>query len=132
MAVTDGGCGPHIRRYGLTIRDRSGFVLPTSGEKARGDAAPSRADPLDPQILGQHPLVLPNLAGHPLSGLALEEELDDLLGLGADDAVEEHVAIVCGRSEGAGSTAPNSAVFRGRPELALGFCRCLVQKLTVC
>jgi hypothetical protein len=40
MAVTDGGCGPHIRRYGLTIRDRSGFVLPTSGEKARGDARP--------------------------------------------------------------------------------------------
>ena len=40
MAVTDGGCGPHIRRYGLTIRDRPGFVLPTSGEKARGDARP--------------------------------------------------------------------------------------------
>ena len=33
-------------------------------------------------------LVLPNLADHRLSCIPLEEELDDLFGLGADDAVE--------------------------------------------
>jgi hypothetical protein len=43
-------------------------------------------DCLDPQILRQQRLVLPNFADHRLGRLALEEELHDLLGLGADDA----------------------------------------------
>ena len=43
---------------------------------------------LDPQILRQRRLVLPNLTDHRLGCLALEEELDDLLGRGADDAVK--------------------------------------------
>ena len=46
-------------------------------------------DRLDPQLLRQRRLVLPNLADHRLGGLPLEEELHDLFGLGADDTVEE-------------------------------------------
>ena len=47
-------------------------------------------DGLHSQALRQHRLVLPNLVDHRLGCIPLEEELDDLLGLGADDAVEEH------------------------------------------
>jgi hypothetical protein len=47
-------------------------------------------DRLDPQLLRQRRLVLPNLTDHHLGCLTLEEELDDLLGLGADDALKEH------------------------------------------
>jgi hypothetical protein len=36
---------------------------------------------LDPQILRQHRLVLPDLVNHRLGCITLEEELDDLLGL---------------------------------------------------
>jgi hypothetical protein len=46
----------------------------------------------------QQRLLLPNLADHRLGGLPLEEELDDLLGLGADDAVEEHAASIARRT----------------------------------
>jgi hypothetical protein len=67
MAVTDGGCGPHFRRYGLTIRDRPTFVLPTSGEKARGARFPlAELDRLDSEIVRQRRLVLPNLTDHRL------------------------------------------------------------------
>lgn len=52
----------------------------------------AKLDRLDPQILRQQRLVLPNLTDHRLGRLTLEEELDELLGLGADDPVEEHVA----------------------------------------
>ena len=43
-------------------------------------------DRLDPQLLRQLRFVLPNLADHRLGCLPLEEELNDLLDLGADDA----------------------------------------------
>jgi hypothetical protein len=46
-------------------------------------------DRLDPQTLCKRRLVFPNLTDHRLGCLVFEEELDDLLGLGADDAVEE-------------------------------------------
>src|SRR5215210_1129507 len=36
-------------------------------------------------------LVVPNRTDHRLGSLALEEELDELLGVGADDAVAKHV-----------------------------------------
>jgi hypothetical protein len=49
-------------------------------------------DRLDPENLSQQRLVLPNLADHRVGCLPLEEELDDLLGLGTDDAVEKHAA----------------------------------------
>jgi hypothetical protein len=62
-------------------------------------------DCLDPEIVRQRRLVLPNLADHRLGRVALEEELNDLLGLGADDAVEEHGASI-GTTDPADRTQP--------------------------
>ena len=52
------------------------------------ELAQTKLDRLDQQFLRQRRLVLSNLTDHRLGRLPVEEELDDLLGLGADDAVE--------------------------------------------
>jgi hypothetical protein len=70
-------------------------------------------DRLDPQLLRQQRLVLPNLPDHRPGCLLLEEELDDLLGLGADDAVEEHavsISLISGRAAAGRLPPTRSAV----------------------
>ena len=52
------------------------------------ELAQTKLDRLDQQFLRQRRLVLSNLTDHRLGRRPVEEELDDLLGLGADDAVE--------------------------------------------
>jgi hypothetical protein len=63
---------------------------PVSRRTRRARALLAQLDRLDPQLVRQYRLVLPNLANHRPGCFALEEELDDLPGLGADDAVEQH------------------------------------------
>jgi hypothetical protein len=73
------------------------------GGLSRSKASVGELDRLDPQLIRQHRLVLPNLVDHRLGFLALEEELNDLLGLGADDAVEEHAVRIIRASTKSGS-----------------------------
>jgi hypothetical protein len=49
-------------------------------------------DRLNPQDFRKLRLVVPNLTNHRLGCLTLEVELDHLLGVSTDDAVEEHAA----------------------------------------
>jgi hypothetical protein len=68
-------------RTGLPVQVLAPPLVPFPGSSLE-------LDRLDPQIVRQRRLVLPDLADHRLGCLTLEKELDDLLGLGADDAVE--------------------------------------------
>jgi hypothetical protein len=51
----------------------------------------TKLDRLEAECFRERSIVAAPLADHCLGCVALEEELDDLFGLGADDAGEEHV-----------------------------------------
>lgn len=52
-------------------------------------------DRLDAECFRERSIVAAPLADHCLGCVALEEELDDPLSLGTDDAVEEHAVSIC-------------------------------------
>src|SRR5215207_9579099 len=91
MAVTEGGCGPHIRRYGLTIPDRPGFASLHRGRRPEGALAPSRTRSPQPAAPPPAPARPPELRRSSPRLPRARGRTRRPFGLGADDAVEAHV-----------------------------------------